>query len=123
MVAALFTTSITRAGLLSCALGGGVAVGQSGASALATWGGNMRWKLFFSVVACTAFTAGLAGAKTETTASALAVLAAVFIGALESLAGVAVTIVIKDQTEVGTAAGVYGSIRSIAGVIASKDLP
>jgi hypothetical protein len=79
-----------------------------------------RWKLFFSVVACTAFTAGLAGAKTEATASALAVMSAFFIGALESLAGVAVTMVIKDQTEIGVAAGVYGSIRSLAGVLASR---
>ena len=79
-----------------------------------------RWKLVFSVAGCTAFTAGLAGAKTEAAASALAVMSAFFIGSLESLAGVAVTMVIKDQTEIGVAAGVYGSIRSLAGVLASK---
>ena len=33
--------------------------------------------------------------------------------------GVAVTMVIKDQTEIGVAVGVYGSIRSLAGVLAT----
>lgn len=79
-----------------------------------------RLELFFSVAACTAFTAGLAGARTQGTASALAVCSAFFIGTIESLAGVAVTMVIKDQTEIGVAAGVYGSVRSLAGVFASK---
>lgn len=120
MVGVLFTQDIVRGGLLSCAIGGGVAAGQFSASLWATPGGFFRWKLFLSVCACTAFTAGLAGAKTEATASALAVMSAFFIGALESLAGVALTIVIKDQTEIGVAVGVYGSIRSIAGALASK---
>ena len=120
MVAALFTQDIVKGGLLSCAIGGGVAAGQFSASLWAKPGGIFRWKIFFSVVACTAFTAGLAGAKTQGTASALAVLSSFFIGALESLAGVALTIVIKDQTEIGVAVGVYGSIRSVAGALASK---
>lgn len=46
-------------------------------------------------------------------------MASYFIGALELLAGVGGTIVIKDQTEIEVAAGIYGSIRSLAGVIAS----
>ena len=119
MVATLFTTDVVEAGLLSVAIGGGVALGQFGASIIAVPGGNLRWKLFFSVAACTAFSAGLAGAKTRETASALATLCSIFIGAIESIAGVAVTIVLKDQTEIGAAAGAYGSIRSVAGVIAT----
>ena len=120
MVATLFTSDLVKAGLLSCAIGGGVGAGQFSSSLWATPGGFFRWKLFISVVLCTAFAGGLAGAKTQAAASALAVLAAFFIGALESLAGVAVTIVIKDQTEIGVGAGVYGSLRSLAGVLASK---
>ena len=120
MVAALFTDNIVRAGLLSVAIGGGVALGQLGASIIATPGGNLRWKIFASVVVSTALTAGLAGAKNESVASGLATVSSIGVGALESFAGVAVTIVIKDQTEIGTAAGVYGSIRSAAGVLASK---
>ena len=120
MVSTLFTTDIVRGGLLSCAIGGGVGAGQFSASLWASPGGMFRWKVFFSVAACTAFTAGLAAAKTEGVASALAVMSAFFIGSLESLAGVSVTMVIKDQTEIGVAAGVYGSIRSLAGVLASE---
>ena len=120
MIATLFTTDIVKGGLLSCAIGGGVAAGQFSAALWATPGGMFRWKLFFSVICCTAFTAGLAGAKTQATASALAVMSAYFIGALESLAGVALTLVIKDQTEIGVAVGVYGSIRSVGGALASE---
>lgn len=120
MVATLFTTDIVKQGLLSVAIGGGVGLGQFGASCVANVGGNIRWKIFGTVAACTAFSAGLAGAKTQETASALAVLCSICIGGLESFAGVAVTIVITDQTEIGAAAGAYGSIRSIAGVLGSK---
>ena len=63
MIATLFTSDIVKAGLLSVAIGGGVGLGQFGASVIATPGGNIRWKIFATVVACTAFAAGLAGAK------------------------------------------------------------
>ena len=120
MVAALFTTDIVEQGLQSTSIGGGVALGQLAASLLATPGGMLRWKIFGTVVVCTIFTAALAGARSPATAAGLSTIASICIGALESFAGVAVTIVIKDQTEIGTAAGAYGSIRSAAGVLASE---
>jgi len=120
MVATVFTTDIVYGGLLSCAIGGGVGLGQFLGSILATPGGHIRWKLIASTVLTTAFTAGLAGAKTRETAVALAVLASVFIGVLESLAVTMVTIVIVDQRELGTAGGAFGSLRSMGGVVASK---
>ncbi|KAK4934506.1 hypothetical protein LTR10_024253 [Elasticomyces elasticus] len=119
MVGALITSDIVEAGLLSCAIGGGVGAGQFLGSLLASPGGHIRWKLIFSVVAFTAFSAGLAGAKIRGTASALATLASVFIGALESLAVTMVTIVIPDQSELGAAGGAFGSIRSMGGVLAT----
>lgn len=42
------------------------------------------------------------------------------VGLLELVVSGAVTIVIDDQSEIGTAAGVFGSIRAAAGVLASK---
>lgn len=42
------------------------------------------------------------------------------VGFLETVVSTAVTIVIDDQSEIGTGAGVYGSIRAAAGVLASK---
>jgi len=120
MVATLFTTDIVKGGLLSCAIGGGVGCGQFLGALLATWGGNIRWKLIFATVACTAFTAALAGAETQGKGSALATLASISIGVLESLAVTLVTIVIDDQAELGAAGGAFGSIRSMGGVLASK---
>ncbi|KAK3668757.1 hypothetical protein LTR22_000237 [Elasticomyces elasticus] len=120
MVGALFTTDIVKAGLLTCVIGGGVAAGAFTSNLWAKSGGHFRWKLFFAVVACTAFSGALAGAKTETKASALACVASYFIGSVEGLVGSAITIVVDDQTELGVAVGVYGSIRSIFGVLATS---
>lgn len=120
MVATLFTTSVVKVGLLTCGIGGGVAAGQFTSALWAKPGGLFRWKLFFSVVACTAFTAALAAAKTQPVASGLVVLSAYFIGALEGLVGIGITMVIEDQRDIGVAVGVYGSIRSVMGVLASK---
>lgn len=120
MVATLFTTDVVEGGLLVCAIGGGVAAGQFSSALWAKPGGFFRWKLFFSVIACTAFTAALAGAKTQATASALATLSSFFIGCLEGLVGISITIILDDQTEIGVAVGVYGSIRSMMGVLASR---
>ncbi|KAK5717217.1 hypothetical protein LTR15_009106 [Elasticomyces elasticus] len=120
MVGALFTDDIVKAGLLTCVIGGGVAAGAFTSNLWAKSGGHFRWKLFFAVVACTAFSGALAGAKTETKASALACVASYFIGSVEGLVGSAITIVVDDQTELGVAVGVYGSIRSIFGVLATS---
>lgn len=121
MIIALFTTDPIRGGLLACVIGGGVAAGQFSSCLWAKPGGHFRWKLFFSVIACTAFTAGMAGVKySEHAASALMVLASFFIGSLESLVGIAITLAIKDQSEIGVAVGVYGSVRSAAGCLATS---
>ena len=120
MVATLFTSDIVEGGLLTCGIGGGVAAGQFTSVLYAKPGGFFRWKLFFSVVACTIFTASLAAAKTQATASGLIVLSAYFIGVLEGLIGIGITIILEDQTEIGVAVGVYGSIRSVMGALASE---
>lgn len=41
------------------------------------------------------------------------------VGLLELFVSTAVTVVIEDQSEIGTASGVFGSIRASAGVLAS----
>jgi len=120
MVEELFTTDIVYAGLLSCAIRGGVALGQFSGSCLFTLGGHFRWKIFAATACTLAFTAGLAGATTQSIASALATLDAIAIGMLESLAATAVTVVISDQKELGVAAGTFGSLCSLGGVLASK---
>lgn len=81
----------------------------------------MKYKQIFYMSGLCAFTAGLAGSTgSAAVGTAMAVLAGVFIGLLEVTVSTAVTIVIDDQSEIGTAGGVFGSLRAMFGVIASK---
>ena len=121
MIATLFSTDIVYGGLLSCAIGGGTAAGQFGGSLIATPGGHMRWKLIFVTACLTAFVGGMAGARQDqAVASALITLGSASLGAIEALAIGVVTIVIDDQKEMGVASGVFSSLRSVGGVVASK---
>ena len=121
MIATLFSTDIVYGGLLSTAIGGGTAAGQFGGSLIATPGGHMRWKLIIVTACLTAFVGGMAGAKqNQAVASALITLGSASLGAIEALAIGVVTIVIDDQKEMGVASGVFSSLRSVGGVIASK---
>jgi len=121
MVAVLFTSDIVEGGLLSCAIGGGVCCGQFFGAFFATYGGHIKWKLFLTCLLMTAFTGALAGVTTDRNgASALATLSAIMIGAMESMAITLVTIVISDQSELGTGVGAFGSLRAMSGVVASK---
>jgi hypothetical protein len=123
MVATLFTTDVVRGGLISCAIGGGVCGGQFLGAWLAVPGGHLKYKLIFVNAGLLAFIGGLAGAgQNEAIASALATCGAIMVGMLEVTVSTIVTIVIDDQSEMGTAAGVFGSIRSAGGVLASKCL-
>jgi hypothetical protein len=81
----------------------------------------LKYKLIFMSCGLCAFVAGLAGAThSQAVGSALAVCGGFMVGLLEVIVSTAVTIVIDDQSEIGTAAGVFGSIRAAAGVLASK---
>lgn len=128
-MAVLLTSDVVDAGLISSAVGGGVCAGEFLFMIASTWGGHLKWKLVFVTVCLTAFISGVAGAtENKATAAALATLGGVSVGGLELLCATLITIIIDDQSEMGCAIGVYGSIRSAAGVIASKleplhDLP
>ena len=81
----------------------------------------LKYKQIFYMCGLCAFTAGLAGSTSSpAVGTAMAVLAGVFIGLLEVTVSTAVTIVIDDQSEMGTAAGVFGSLRAASGVLASE---
>jgi hypothetical protein len=102
----------------------GVCAGQFLGSWLAVPGGHLRFKLIFVSAGLCAFVAALAGASdSQATGSALAVCAGLMVGLLEVVVSTVVTIVIDDQSEIGTAAGVFGSIRAAAGVLASRSFP
>ena len=121
MVATLYTTNVVRAGLVSSCVGGGVCAGQFIGSLIATPGGRFRFKLIFVSCGTCAFVGALAGTtRNQAMGEALAVCAGFMVGVLEVCVSTAVTIVIDDQSEIGMAAGVFGSIRAVAGVLASK---
>jgi hypothetical protein len=122
MVTTLFTDDVVKGGLLSCAIGGGVGCGQIFGSIVAIPGGHIKWKLIASTICMTAFTAALAGAKTENAAVVLATLAAMSVGVLQIFGLTMVTMVV-DPLDLGTAGGVFGSICTMGGVIASKSIP
>lgn len=121
MVGALHTTDIVKGGLLSCAVVGGVCAGQFFGAWLAVPGGHLKLKMILATMGLTAFTAGLAAATdNQAVGSALAVCAGLMVGTLEVCVSTAVTIVLDDQSEMGTAAGVFGSLRGAGGVLASE---
>ncbi|OAL44211.1 TRI12-domain-containing protein [Pyrenochaeta sp. DS3sAY3a] len=120
MVGALFTTDVVYGGLLSSAVGGGTCLGQFLGCLIATPGGHIRHKMIFVSAMMMAFIGGMAGAgQNQAVASALVVLGSVSVGLLESIGNGIVTIILEDQTKMGAAVGVYGSIRSAAGVLAT----
>lgn len=123
MVVTLFETDIIRSGLVSCAVGGGVCAGQFIGAWIAVPGGHLKLKLIFSAAGTMGFVAAMAGATdNEQMATALAICSGLMVGLLESIVSTAVTVVIDDQSEIGLAAGVSGSIRAAASVLASKFL-
>lgn len=76
MVATIFETDIIRAGLVSCAVGGGVCAGQTLGSWLAVPGGHMKLKMIFVAAGLTGFLGGMAGVTdNETICIILVVLA------------------------------------------------
>jgi hypothetical protein len=55
--------------------------------------------------------------------TALVTCGSIMVGFLEIVLATVVTIVVDDQSEMGTAAGVFGSLRSAGGVLASELSP
>ncbi len=95
--------------------------GQFIGSFVAVPGGYLKYKLIFYTAGLCAFAGGLAGSTSSVVVGeALAYCTGLMIGLLEVTISTVVTIVIDDQSEMGTAAGVFGSTRGAAGVLASK---
>lgn len=120
-VAYLYTTDIVKGGLISTTIGAGVVSGQFFGSWIAVPGGFLKLKVIFYTVGLCGFTASLAGSThSSAVGEALAYCTGLMIGLLEVTISTVVTIVIDDQSEIGTAAGVFGSIRGAAGVLGSE---
>jgi len=121
MVSMIFTSDLVYSGILTCTVLAGTVGGQMLGTATAVVGGHIKWKLVFACTAMTAFNGGMAGVgENKHLATALSFLGALMVGALEGYAIGLVTIVIDDQREIGAAAGVFGSLRTIGAVVSSK---
>lgn len=133
----LYSTDIMRVGWLSCAVGGGTLAGQVFGGMFAMRIGFLKWQMVFMAVMMTVFIGGLAAQITETEAYvefpwgiypilisnsmsiAFATLSCFAVGYIELLAATAATFVIRNQKQMGTSNGIFGSIRSAGGVLAT----
>ncbi|OAG42658.1 hypothetical protein AYO21_03243 [Fonsecaea monophora] len=119
MVAALFTTDVVLGGLYTCAIAASTSLGQASGSALAVPGGHAREKLILSAMAMTGFIGGMAGVgQSKVISTVLVALGSLAVGLIEGLAIGIVTVVI-DQKELGVGGGVFGSVRTLGGVLAT----
>lgn len=120
MVAVLFTSDIVTQGLLICAIAATTCLGQVLGAGLAVPGGHSRYKVTAGAVGMMAFAGGMAGAgESKPIATALVCLASLSVGVVEGLAIGIVTVVV-DQTELGAAGGLFSSLRTVGGVVASN---
>ncbi|KIW81115.1 hypothetical protein Z517_04138 [Fonsecaea pedrosoi CBS 271.37] len=116
-----FSSDPMTVGWLSCAVGGGTLAGQVIGGLLAMRIGYIKYQMIFTTLFMAAFIGGLAAQTKDTQAlsSAFATLGSFGVGYIEILAATAATFVIKDQKQMGTPNGIFGSIRSAGGVLAT----
>jgi MFS family permease len=119
-IAILYTTDNAKIGWLSCTTGAGLVVGQLLIGVLMKPIGHVRWILVISSIGMTAFLGALASANEFTQARAIAftVMGGFFVGVLEFVTIIAVGL-ICEPGDIGLASGLLGSIRSVAGTIAT----
>ncbi|KAH0845932.1 siderophore iron transporter [Fonsecaea pedrosoi] len=117
----LYSTDTMKVGWLSCAVGGGVQAGQVIGGLIAMRIGHINWQMVFASIVMAVFIGGLAAQTKDTLAlsTAFATLGSFGVGYIENLAATAATFVIKDQKQMGTSNGIFGSIRSAGGVLAT----
>jgi hypothetical protein len=124
LISTLYTTDIVQGGLISCSIGGGVCCGEFLGSLLAVPGGHLKYKLMFVTAGMVGFIGAVAAAGSDQAiGTALVTSGSIMVGFLEIVLATVVTIVVDDQSEMGTAAGVFGSLRSAGGVLASEFSP
>ncbi|KAI1615939.1 fungal trichothecene efflux pump [Exophiala viscosa] len=117
----LYTTDTMKVGWLSCAVGGGTLSGQVIGGLIAMRIGHIKYQMIFAATIMSVFIGALAAQTKETVhlSSAFATLGCFGLGYVEILAATAATFVIKNQKQMGTPNGIFGSIRSAGGVLAT----
>lgn len=121
MVGALFTTDIKKTGWLSCAVGGGLLLGQILGGAGVRFLPRMKIQMTVASVICVAFVAACASsnASTENRTTTLLLIGTIGAGYVENLT-LSSTAYLWDPADMGLVTGVMGAIRTAISAIATS---
>ncbi|KAH7066109.1 fungal trichothecene efflux pump [Paraphoma chrysanthemicola] len=121
MVSSLFTTDVTEIGWLSCAVGGGLLLGQILGGAGVRYLPRMKIQMTVAAVFTTAFVAAVAASKPNTRdqTTALLLVGTIAAGYIENLT-LSSTAYLWDPADMGLVTGVMGAIRTGLSAIATS---
>ncbi|KAF2677351.1 fungal trichothecene efflux pump [Lentithecium fluviatile CBS 122367] len=121
MIGALFTTDVNKTGWLSCAVGGGLLLGQILGGAGVRYVPRMKIQMTVASVITVSFVAALAAsnANTETQTTALLLIGTIGAGYIENLT-LSSTAYLWDPADMGLVTGVLGAIRTGISAIATS---
>lgn len=121
MVFGLYTDDLAYGSALSCIVGACIVLGQIVGGVLSKWIGKQKWQLVFSTLAFTGLLGGIACATVDNknTVIGLLIVGCFFVGWVESIGLAMSGIIIDDQSQIGTAVGIAGTIRSAISTVAS----
>lgn len=121
MVGALFTTSVTEVGWLSCAVGGGLLFGQISAGLGVRYLPKMKWQMTSAGMVMMAFIAACAAADANSEGQTVAciLIGTAAAGYVENLT-LSTMALVWEPDDIGLVAGVLGAIRTAAGALATS---
>ncbi|KAL1596485.1 hypothetical protein SLS60_009131 [Paraconiothyrium brasiliense] len=121
MIGALFTTDVQKTGWLSCAVGGGLLLGQILGGTGVRYLPRMKIQMTVAAVITVAFVAALASsnASTETRTTTLLLIGTIGAGYIENLT-LSSTAYLWDPADMGLVTGVMGAIRTAISAIATS---
>ncbi|KAF2032852.1 fungal trichothecene efflux pump [Setomelanomma holmii] len=121
MVSSLFTTDVTEIGWLSCAVGGGLLLGQILGGAGVRFLPRMKTQMTVAAVFTTTFVAAVAAStpNTRNQTTALLLIGTIAAGYIENLT-LSSTAYLWDPADMGLVTGVMGAIRTGLSAIATS---
>lgn len=121
MVFGLYTSDRFYGSALSCVVGACIVMGQIIGGILSKWIGKQKWQLVVSTLAFTGLLGGVACATVDNqgTVTGLLITGCFFVGWVESIGLAMSGILIDDQSEIGAAVGIAGTVRSAVSSIAA----
>ncbi|KAH7067151.1 fungal trichothecene efflux pump [Paraphoma chrysanthemicola] len=121
MVSSLFTTDVTEIGWLSCAVGGGLLLGQILGGAGVRYLPRMKIQMTVAAVFTTAFVGAVAASRPNTRdqTTALLLIGTIAAGYIENLT-LSSTAYLWDPADMGLVTGVMGAIRTGLSAIATS---